>query len=105
MLGQLFRATSPYFPTSPYSYFPLLPASRLTQILGPSVNVHRVAHNGRNGEYLSGEEPGLGAKLTPQYVRGVQAEGVAAVVKHFVLNSQAPPLEKRRATRSVTVRG
>lgn len=25
-------------------------------ILGPSVNVHRVATNGRNAEYLSGEE-------------------------------------------------
>ncbi|KAL1522272.1 hypothetical protein AB1Y20_017266 [Prymnesium parvum] len=65
-------------------------------ILGPSVNVHRVAHNGRNAEYLSGEEPSLGAVLTAEYVRGVQAEGVAAVVKHFVLNSQ----ETNRNTQS-----
>lgn len=57
-------------------------------LLGPSVNVHRVARNGRNAEYLSGEEPSLGAVLTAAYVRGVQSENVAAVVKHFALNSQ-----------------
>ena len=57
-------------------------------ILGPSVNVHRVARNGRNAEYLSGEDGALGAPLADGYVRGVQGEGVAAVVKHFVLNSQ-----------------
>ena len=58
-------------------------------ILGPSVNVHRVARNGRNAEYLSGEEPTLGAALAREYVKAVQSEGVAAVVKHFILNSQA----------------
>ena len=57
-------------------------------LLGPAVNVHRVAANGRNAEYLSGEEPYLGAALTGEYVHGVQSVGVAAVVKHFVLNSQ-----------------
>ena len=41
-------------------------------ILGPSVNVHRVARNGRNFEYLSGEDPYLGAQLVPAYVQGVQ---------------------------------
>lgn len=57
-------------------------------ILGPSVNVHRIARNGRNAEYLSGEDPALGAALTAAYVRGVQSAGVAATAKHFVLNSQ-----------------
>jgi beta-glucosidase len=57
-------------------------------MLGPSVNVHRVARNGRNAEYLSGEEPSLGAVMTGAYVRGVQSQHVAAVVKHFALNSQ-----------------
>ena len=57
-------------------------------ILGPSVNVHRIPYNGRNAEYLAGEEPTLGAVLTAAYVRGVQSERVAAVVKHFILNSQ-----------------
>ena len=57
-------------------------------ILGPSVNVHRVARNGRNGEYISGEDGALGAPLAAAYVRGVQSQGVACVVKHFVLNQQ-----------------
>jgi len=57
-------------------------------ILGPSINVHRVARNGRNFEYLSGEDPYLGARLTEQYVSGVQSQGVMAVMKHWVLNNQ-----------------
>ena len=60
-------------------------------ILGPGANVHRVMRNGRNAEYLSGEEPALGAALVPAYIRGVQDHGVLAVVKHFVLNHQVQP--------------
>ena len=56
-------------------------------ILGPSINVHRVARGGRNFEYLSGEDPYLGAAMTGEYVRGVQEMGVATVTKHFVFNS------------------
>ena len=57
-------------------------------ILGPSINVHRVARNGRNFEYLSGEDPYLGSQLVRAYVQGVQGAGVMSVAKHFVLNSQ-----------------
>jgi len=58
-------------------------------LLGPAVNVHRIAANGRNAEYISGEDPVLGAGLAQAYVRGVQeGAGVVAVVKHFVLNQQ-----------------
>jgi len=58
-------------------------------VLGPSVNVHRVALNGRNAEYLSGEDPALGAPLAEAYVLGMQeGAGVAAVVKHFSMNEQ-----------------
>jgi len=57
-------------------------------ILGPGVNVHRVARGGRNAEYNSGESPYLGARLTPPYVQGVQSEQVLAVMKHFIGNSQ-----------------
>ena len=63
-------------------------------ILGPSINVHRVARNGRNAEYLSGEDPHLGVALAPEYVAGVQGEGVAGVAKHYALNNQ----ETRRDT-------
>mmetsp|Transcript_47580 Transcript_47580/g.102555 ORF Transcript_47580/g.102555 Transcript_47580/m.102555 type:complete len:832 (-) Transcript_47580:8-2503(-) len=58
-------------------------------VLGPSVNVHRVALNGRNAEYLSGEDPTLGKHLARSYVHGVQVRaGAGAVAKHFVLNQQ-----------------
>jgi len=57
-------------------------------ILGPSVNVHRVARGGRNFEYMSGEDPYLGSKLTTAYVKGVQSRGVMTTVKHWVLNNQ-----------------
>ncbi|CAK9029157.1 unnamed protein product [Durusdinium trenchii] len=57
-------------------------------ILGPSVNVHRVAAGGRNFEYLSGEDPHLGFRLTAAYVKGVQEQGVMAVAKHFAFNEQ-----------------
>mgnify|MGYP002634965888 CR=1 FL=1 len=57
-------------------------------VLGPGVNVHRVPLNGRNAEYISGEEPALGAALAAAYVRGLQGVGVAAVAKHFALNQQ-----------------
>jgi len=57
-------------------------------ILGPGVNVHRVARGGRNAEYISGEAPYLGSRLAVPYVQGVQSKGVLAVVKHFVTNDQ-----------------
>jgi len=57
-------------------------------LLGPSVNVHRVARGGRNFEYLSGEDPYLGARLARAYVHGAQGEGVIAVAKHWAFNEQ-----------------
>lgn len=57
-------------------------------ILGPGVNVARVARNGRNAEYMSGESAYLGARLVKPWVRGVQSTGVLAVVKHYVNNNQ-----------------
>ncbi|CAK0888241.1 unnamed protein product [Prorocentrum cordatum] len=56
--------------------------------LGPGVNVNRVAVNGRNAEYISGEDTYLASKLVGEFVQGMQGEGVAAVVKHFVNNEQ-----------------
>ena len=40
-------------------------AKGANMILGPSINVHRVARNGRNAEYISGEDPYLGSKFVP----------------------------------------
>lgn len=57
-------------------------------ILGPSVQVHRVALGGRNFEYIAGEDPYLGSVLAPPYVEGVQSQGVMAVMKHWIFNDQ-----------------
>mmetsp|Transcript_43714 Transcript_43714/g.109759 ORF Transcript_43714/g.109759 Transcript_43714/m.109759 type:complete len:856 (-) Transcript_43714:14-2581(-) len=57
-------------------------------LLGPGVNVARVARCGRNAEYISGEEPYLGARLVVPYVIGVQSQKVLAVVKHYINNNQ-----------------
>ncbi len=56
-------------------------------LLGPGVNIYRMPLNGRNFEYM-GEDPFLSSRMVVPYVRGVQANGVAACVKHFALNNQ-----------------
>jgi len=68
-------------------------------ILGPSVDVHRVARGGRNFELMSGEDPFLGSKYAKAYVQGVQSKGVFAVMKHWIFNSQ----ETNRETESSVV--
>jgi beta-glucosidase len=54
-------------------------------LLAPTVNLHRSAFGGRHFECLS-EDPLLTGRIGAAYVRGVQAGGVAATVKHFVAN-------------------
>jgi len=54
-------------------------------VLAPTVNLHRSPYGGRHFECFS-EDPLLTGVLGVAYVRGVQAEGVAATVKHFVAN-------------------
>ena len=56
--------------------------------LGPGLNVARVPTDGRNFEYISGEEPVLGSSLAAAAVRGIQSKGVMANAKHWVLNNQ-----------------
>lgn len=56
-------------------------------ILGPGVNIYRTPLNGRNFEYM-GEDPMLASTLVVPYIKGVQENGVAACLKHFVLNNQ-----------------
>jgi beta-glucosidase len=56
--------------------------------LGPGVNLARVPHNGRNFEYISGEDPFLGFTLVQPVVRGIQGNGIMAVAKHFICNNQ-----------------
>ena len=54
-------------------------------LLAPTVNLQRTVFNGRNFECHS-EDPWLSSEMAVAYVRGVQSQGVAATIKHFVGN-------------------
>jgi beta-glucosidase len=49
--------------------------------LGPAVCLARVPRNGRNFEYLSGEDPYLGYVMVQPVVTGIQSQEVVANVK------------------------
>jgi beta-glucosidase len=54
-------------------------------LLAPTINLHRTPIGGRNFECMS-EDPYLTGRTAVAYVKGLQAEGVAACAKHFVGN-------------------
>lgn len=56
-------------------------------LLGPGVNIARAPMCGRNFEYM-GEDPYLTSQTVTSYIKGLQANGVMAVVKHFTANFQ-----------------
>lgn len=58
------------------------------QMLSPGVNLYRTPFNGRSAEYVSGEDPFLGAVLAPAIVNGIQAQGIQASGKHYLANEQ-----------------
>jgi beta-glucosidase len=55
--------------------------------LTPGANIHRVPTNGRNWEYVSGEDALLGT-LAGQFVSGLQSQGLMGSLKHYALNNQ-----------------
>ncbi len=67
-------------------------------LLAPTVNLQRSPLGGRHFEAYS-EDPLLTAQIGAGYVAGVQDQGVAATVKHFVANDS----ETERFTVSVQV--
>ena len=74
-------------------------------LLAPTVNLHRTPYGGRHFECFS-EDPLLTARIGVAYVRGVQAAGVAATVKHFVANdSETQRMTPRRAGRRAGAQG
>ena len=68
-------------------------------ITGPGVNLYRMPYGGRAFEYLSGEDPFLGASLVPAVVNGIQSRGVWANTKHYAANDQ----ETNRFTLNETI--
>ena len=67
--------------------------------LAPGIGIARVPTAGRNFEYLSGEDPVLGATLVGPAVRGIQDQGIIANAKHWVNNE----IEDKRKTVSSNV--
>ncbi len=56
-------------------------------VLGPGVNIKRDPKCGRNFEYIS-EDPYVSGKMAAGFIRGLQANGTAASLKHFACNQQ-----------------
>ena len=67
--------------------------------LGPGIGIARVPTAGRNWEYLSGEDPFLGAALVQGVIKGIQDNGVIANAKHYINNE----IEEHRMTMSAHV--
>lgn len=57
-------------------------------VTGPGITLYRMPYGGRAFEYLSGEDPFLGASLAPAVINGIQSRGVWANAKHYAANDQ-----------------
>ncbi|KAF9464848.1 glycoside hydrolase family 3 protein [Collybia nuda] len=67
-------------------------------LLAPTVNTQRSPLGGRGFESFS-EDPHLNGTIAAAYINGLQSQGVAATIKHFVANDQEH--ESERALREV----
>jgi len=72
-------------------------------VTGPGITLYRMPYGGRAFEYLSGEDPFLGASLAPGVINGIQSRGVWANAKHFAANDQESSRFKLNQTMSERV--
>lgn len=56
-------------------------------MLGPGLNLLRVPMNGRTFEYISGEDPVLGAELVKAFLAAAKKTNVTTCIKHYVNNN------------------
>lgn len=59
---------------------------QLQNILAPAINIHRNPLCGRQSEYFS-EDPLLAGRMGGMESKGLESEGVASCVKHFIANN------------------
>ncbi len=84
--------------------------NRIDMLLGPGMNIHRDPLCGRNFEYFS-EDPLLSGTIAAAAVRGMNAAGTAAVIKHFACNNReqnrwnVSSLVSERTLREIYLRG
>ncbi|NCA67722.1 MAG: glycosyl hydrolase, partial [Clostridia bacterium] len=62
-------------------------AQGIVTVLGPGTNIKRSPLGGRNFEYFS-EDPYLSARLTVNFIKGVEDKGIGTSLKHYAVNSQ-----------------
>lgn len=53
-------------------------------LFGPGLNMMRVGLNGRDYEYMSGEDPYLASELVVPYIKGIQSNNIVAAMKNLI---------------------
>ncbi|MDX1665938.1 MAG: glycoside hydrolase family 3 C-terminal domain-containing protein [Saprospiraceae bacterium] len=86
-----------------------LKAYGIDLLLAPGMNIQTYLLNGRNYEYFS-EDPLLTGIMATAHVKGVQANGVGATIKHFTAfnqraNNTVNAIIRQRALREIYLRG
>jgi beta-glucosidase len=74
-------------------------ARGIHEVLGPGVDFYRTSFGGRSPEYMTGEDPFLGASLVAAEINGIQSQQLMATTKHYPCNDQ----EINRASINVQV--
>lgn len=85
-------------------------ATKVDNLLGPGMNIHRHPLNGRNFEYFS-EDPLVTGEIGSAMIQGLQTSGVTGTMKHFCGNNQesnrhgSDSVISERALREIYLKG